>query len=564
MAVLVIGSMGHGKSSLGNYLLDPDFEGRGRDCYYFGVSTDNKSETQQTKAETGQVQYQEIDDEPENVPNPTAPPQDLETAIDILQEAKTEAGYTSQQKEEITPKQEIAPQQMEADYQKQEHETTSQQRVQGAAHEGELSPSEGDFGNRRGRLSAAWSFFRKRFPIKKVDEIETHTETKLLTVIDTPGLNEGEEKDLQHSIDLVKTLHDIGTVLACIFVVKFDATIDSQYKNTIEYYSMLLPSLFSKNCIVVLSSYKTDPLTEEERKRRGVDYEKIKENVKKEIMKYFDTNFMPVVFPLDCYPSTYFQDSVAESLEVRSAILSKIFSHRPLDVKNIKVAKPTFMLQKHEERKASYTMEVENYSRILMETNQRKASIVKAVHEKEGEITEIERKLGELKEELEEKNTDDIITAKEWAIEKEFLWFKWHTEKIDVMSDCEIINVKKWTNGHCSLVYEVSDDKKRVTGTLHGYFMRGLYASITLEAIKKIMFASDITQLCENIAEKERKCLYIRHQADKEIETVDETIKLLQTFHDEKRELIKKLSVHFMTVEEAESELKELQKRIQH
>ncbi len=53
---------------------------------------------------------------------------------------------------------------------------------------------------------------------------------KRLTVIDTPGLNESSEKDLEHMIGLVEKLESVKDISACFIVVKFDGKIDTQYK----------------------------------------------------------------------------------------------------------------------------------------------------------------------------------------------------------------------------------------------------------------------------------------------------------------------------------------------
>lgn len=54
-----------------------------------------------------------------------------------------------------------------------------------------------------------------------------------LTIIDTPGLNESKESDLEHMIDLVETIQTAETIKACILVVKFSAKIDQQYLSSI-------------------------------------------------------------------------------------------------------------------------------------------------------------------------------------------------------------------------------------------------------------------------------------------------------------------------------------------
>ena len=73
------------------------------------------------------------------------------------------------------------------------------------------------------------------------------------TIIDTPGLDE-KHSDLGHMIDTIETLRKINIIQACILVIKCDSN-NTQYISTLRYYSKLLPSLFEKNVIIVMTAY---------------------------------------------------------------------------------------------------------------------------------------------------------------------------------------------------------------------------------------------------------------------------------------------------------------------
>ena len=169
-----------------------------------------------------------------------------------------------------------------------------------------------------------------------------------LTVIDTPGLNESPEKDLEHMIDLVENLRQKETIKACIFVVKFNSKIDEQYRDTIKYFSRLRPSLFGHNCIIVMTDYPTDKRSIKRRERLGIKPEVIISNVKQEIVKHSDLCYEPILFALDCYPDDDDKEETRKSKEIKDAILSCIFSQRPMDTNEMEIAKTKFLLEEDE------------------------------------------------------------------------------------------------------------------------------------------------------------------------------------------------------------------------
>ena len=162
-----------------------------------------------------------------------------------------------------------------------------------------------------------------------------------LTIIDTPGLNENAYKDLSHMIKLIKALQRVGKVQACVLVVKFNAKIDTQYKATMEYYSELLPALFEKNVILVLTDYATDDRSKQIRVKQGIDVEQMKCNIVTELVQCSRLDYYPVVFTIDCLP---LDDEEKElSLRTRTSFLEYIHQLMPIAVKSIKVAKTAYI-----------------------------------------------------------------------------------------------------------------------------------------------------------------------------------------------------------------------------
>ena len=105
-----------------------------------------------------------------------------------------------------------------------------------------------------------------------------------LTIIDTPGLNKSAAQDLGHMIETIHELKSIKEVKACIIVVKFNSKIDAQYKATMEYYSKILPSLFAKNVVIVMTNFATDERSNQLRRKQGIVVEHVKQSTAKEIV----------------------------------------------------------------------------------------------------------------------------------------------------------------------------------------------------------------------------------------------------------------------------------------
>lgn len=118
-------------------------------------------------------------------------------------------------------------------------------------------------------------------------------------VIDTPGLNEGATKDLEHMTDIVSSLKGLKEITACILVIKFDVKIDVQYKTTIEYYRSLLPKIFEGNILIVMTNFPTDKRSERIREIQGIDVDEVIRNTVAEITSGTDLAYTPQTFLID-------------------------------------------------------------------------------------------------------------------------------------------------------------------------------------------------------------------------------------------------------------------------
>ena len=145
-------------------------------------------------------------------------------------------------------------------------------------------------------------------PVTAKVSVTDHGDTEI-TVIDTPGLNEGAFRDLEHMIGIVQGLKDQKEIKACILVVKFNSKIDTQYKATVKYYSKLLPDLFENKVAIVMTDFASDDRSIQMRRKQGIDVEQVKNNTVREIVDCADMSYSPILFAIDCLP--YYSDEQA-------------------------------------------------------------------------------------------------------------------------------------------------------------------------------------------------------------------------------------------------------------
>ena len=376
-----------------------------------------------------------------------------------------------------------------------------------------------------------------------------------LTVIDTPGVNEGRKEDLKHMTGLVTTLKEQEVFKACIFVVKFSAKIDQQYKDTIMYYAKLLPDLFSHNCLIVMTEYATDKRSEGLRKRKNEDYSIIVNNVKEEIIKCSGICFTPIIFTIDSIP--FGDDEVERSKQVRDAILSYIFSLREVRMTKFLVAKTRILQSEDNEEISRHHGKIEGYNERLKDANTNAKEALDELKKQRKSIDCLKAEIKSQEKNLTYMDTDDLVTAHVWSIDDAWQFFKKKEKKFDETSQYEVHNIERWTNGHCQWK-EFVQNGNRVHGVVQGEFMRGLYASFTMETEKRIKCAKDIEHLKTKIESLELK-LQSANTAEEACKEKHSKFKsemsALEKYMEEKRELIEYLSQDTMTLEQAKAKL---------
>lgn len=229
---------------------------------------------------------------------------------------------------------------------------------------------------------------------KKLTDIRGYTFVNL-TVIDTPGLNEGAIEDYQHMLDLIQELEKVKEISACIFVIKFNARIDNPYRKTIEYYSMLLPSLFENNVFIVMTEYLTDECSKVRRQRQGVVESQFVDNTIDEMVKIAELcSDALLVFKLDCLP---LDSEMEESMQTRNNIIEFVLSRKPTKMKRLKLVKPEQLIMLDRASISRCEGKIEGCKEQLIRLNLRAHSALDNVHDAEMFIMRQDRQITNLK-----------------------------------------------------------------------------------------------------------------------------------------------------------------------
>ena len=300
------------------------------------------------------------------------------------------------------------------------------------------------------------------------------------TIVDTPGLNESDDKDLHHMIQIIETVNEMKGVQACIIVNKFSSKIDAQYKATLNYYSKLLPSLFERNVLIVLTEFATDRRSEMLRQKQGIDVEQVQRDTVKEVVDHGGLSYDPVVFLMDCLPLE--EDEKEANLQERDGLLEYIASLKPSMTGSLRVAKTERIKNEDARNIQSYEGEITGYNKRLQQTNEKAKEALEKTQKKEQEITDIDKSLHRLQAVVEYLDSSDTVVAKSWNLEKK--WKIWRQQQsFDLRSSWPICNVVRKTNGHCEWK-DFKQTEYEVSGKVKGEYFRGLYASVELETMK--------------------------------------------------------------------------------
>lgn len=384
--------------------------------------------------------------------------------------------------------------------------------------------------------------------------------------MDTPGLNE-MNSDFQHMIDILETIKDEKSIKACILVVKFESKIDAQYISTVTYYSKLLPFLFERNVIIVMTDFAADERSVSQRNRRGIDVDEVKSHTVDTIVKSGCLNYKPVVFTIDSLPAEV-EDEREVNLGERQAILLYINWMTPVNSESVKVAKTNDLKQKDRETIEKCEGQISGYNESLQQTQEKHSEKLKEIERIEKKITNNASYLKTTKEALDQKDSEALVVVGTWNFSKTWKMFRKTEEEFDIAVPYLDVKVSKWDNGNCmwerfSARRTEDDTGTRVTGKLAGNFMRGYYASITIEVERRERNATRISQLKGAFESSKMQEQKLKSELDRVLANTDECekeVKLLRSYIQTQRELIEKVDSDWMTLDEAKAYVCEMNK----
>ena len=378
-----------------------------------------------------------------------------------------------------------------------------------------------------------------------------------LAIIDTPGLNESASQDLDHMIKLIQALQKIKRVHACVLVLKFNAKIDAQYKATMQYYCKLLPDLFEKNVIIVMTDFATDERSVRLRERQGVDVEQININTCKELQNCAgNLNYEPVLLTVDCLP--YGDEEKKNSEAVRNEFFEHVFAMQLTTLTEFKVAKILDIKNDDAKRIKLLEGEIDGYHERLEQARVESKEALQEVKAKEEDYTKAQNLVKNLEEMIEEKDKDTEVVAVAWSIEHSRTLISQKEHSFHIESPFKKVQLCKWTNGRFK---EFNETDRGATGVVQSRFMRRLKAFVLIYTEKRLKYEKEIKESTEKL---EKAKLDLEKQKElcdslqEEHEKYKEQIVLLRNYIEEKREHIRKYSSDFLTLEEAQERLQDL------
>ena len=386
----------------------------------------------------------------------------------------------------------------------------------------------------------------KKAPIRANDHMDSS-----LSVIDTPGIFEDEDKDIEHMINIIRVLHSVGEVRACILVVKFSSKVDTPYKASIRYYSKLLPGLFESNLVVVMTDYACDERSTNLRKLQGIDEEQIKKNIFTEIVNVCGVSRTPKLVTIDCLPMS--KDEFDVNLETRKEILNHIITFQSVSTKDLKVAKTDPIIAADRLTIAQLEGEVSAFDASLEKAIACAYSAHTEVEQSMKKIKNIKVDIDTVREEHDYLNTKELVEDECWSVNIRWRWFKILSRNFEVTSKWPIRDIKYWTNGKCRWTRQEKITDYCVQGRVKSKCNRSLHARVIVEVYKSDKHGDEISALEQDLVTKRGSLEDAEEKLEKSQQKhtrLNEEIVTLKMDIDSRKDKITRLSSDYLTMEE--------------
>jgi GTPase Era involved in 16S rRNA processing len=374
---------------------------------------------------------------------------------------------------------------------------------------------------------------------------------KSLSVIDTPGIFEDEDKDIEHMVNIIRALHTVGSIRAIILVVKFSSKIDTPYKASVKYYSKLLPGLFETNLITVMTDYACDERSKNLRALQGINEEQIKKNILVQLGDSCGISAPPKLFTIDCLPMSEQEFDVNN--QSRNAILQHALKFKATSTRDLKVAKTDAIMAADRITIATLEGEVTAHDEQLEQALGSEYSAKTQVQQYEKRLAALESDIEDVKSEVSVLDTKELVEGDNRSIRMKWKWFKVLSEQVEVPSKWPIRKVNATTQGHCRWVSRNTVSECSFEGRVKGKLNRSLNAKVVLEVYKCDKHAEDLAGLRDTIATKEELFGEVAKQHEKSKEKhqqITAEVAMLKENIKTKKEEISRLSSEYLTMEE--------------
>ena len=104
-----------------------------------------------------------------------------------------------------------------------------------------------------------------------------------LVLIDTPGLNESIQRDLDHMRGLYQTLQSVDGISAIVLVIPYNFKTDIQWTNTVRYFRDAFMPLFTKGHVCVVLTHMSEDDYEKAQETYGLGFEGVSRSTLDEV-----------------------------------------------------------------------------------------------------------------------------------------------------------------------------------------------------------------------------------------------------------------------------------------
>lgn len=228
------------------------------------------------------------------------------------------------------------------------------------------------------------------------------------------------------------------------------------------------------------------------------------------------------------------------------------------------MAKTAYLKTQDNEKIKVYEGEITGYNKRLQQLNLDARDALETIQQKEQQIMEKEKELKNMRAELADKDSSELIEVKSWSVSESWKLLQYLKKDFEITSPLKIESVTKWTNGHCRWSnYEETCYK--VKGIVEGNFMRGIYANLSLMTFKRNKYRNEITSLKQLISATEGHRVALKEhltEIKKRHKAFKNDIEDFEKFIDERRVWIEDLVSDYLSLDEANERLKTFKSKL--